>query len=207
MASGASRGSPSYGRRSSDQSGAMPKASRREYLAPDDSISENAATGGPLSPPLTPIKSHDSAASLTTDVTPELVVYDFSKIDYELEQAKVLGKGLWSTVYLADGKLTAPRRISAAPLTPPASPDTKEMKLSVSSVFAVKMPARPEAVHVFRQEAVILSHLSRQSSAAQYIVPFLGLDMRPGCSSLVFEAVIGGSLENLNGRLQQVSKL
>nr|POE84695.1 camp-dependent protein kinase type 2 [Quercus suber] len=44
-----------------------------------------------------------------------------------------------------------------------------------------------------------------QPEASQYIVPFLGQDSRN--SALLFDAVIGGSLENLNGRLKQMTEL
>lgn len=45
----------------------------------------------------------------------------------------------------------------------------------------------------------------RSSISSQFIVPFYGLDERNG--SLVFEAVLGGSLENLNSRLKQMTEV
>lgn len=55
------------------------------------------------------------------------------------------------------------------------------------------------------QEAKVLAHLQRRSISSQFIVPFYGLDERNG--SLIFEALIGGSLENLNSRLKQMTEV
>ncbi|EMC92132.1 hypothetical protein BAUCODRAFT_53461, partial [Baudoinia panamericana UAMH 10762] len=58
---------------------------------------------------------------------------------------------------------------------------------------------------VFVQEAKVLTHLMQHPSAIQYIVRFYGLDERN--SALVFEAVLGGSLENLSSRLRQMTEV
>ncbi|KAK3068249.1 hypothetical protein LTR53_014341 [Teratosphaeriaceae sp. CCFEE 6253] len=177
LVSGVSRGSTAHARRVGEQIGGMPTTARSQtHVAGEVPVTGSLSpptTVAPISPPLTPIKSHDSASSGASDSAVELITYDFSRIDYELEQAKILGQGLWSTVLLADGAVVSPRQ--AAPLTPPTSPG-KPHQAGPSSLFAVKMPARPDAVEVFRQEAKVLSRLIR--------LP-----------------VIGGSMENLKSRL------
>lgn len=55
------------------------------------------------------------------------------------------------------------------------------------------------------QEAKVLAHLQRREVSNQFIVPFYGLDERNG--SLVFQALIGGSLDNLNSRLKQMTEV
>ncbi|KAK3070102.1 hypothetical protein LTR53_011044 [Teratosphaeriaceae sp. CCFEE 6253] len=196
LVSGVSRGSTAHARRVGEQIGGMPTTARSQtHVAGGIPVTGSLSPptiAAPISPPLTPIKSHDSASSGASDSAVELITYDFSRIDYELEQAKILGQGLWSTVLLADGAVMSPRQANTAPLTPPTSPG-KPHQAGLSSLFAVKVPARADAVEVFRQEAKVLSRLTRLP------VPFHGLDER--CSSLVFDAVIGGSLENLNSRL------
>ncbi|KAI5359660.1 Putative serine/threonine-protein kinase, active [Septoria linicola] len=151
--------------------------------------------------PVTPLTNLSSARTSIESPGPAILPFDFSKIDYELERAKVLGEGLWSTVYLAEQKASKapsspslPRRLFRKPRAP-----------SAPLLFAVKTPARQDAKEVFLQEARILSHLQRRSSSRMYIVPFYGLDDR--CDSLVFEAVIGGSLDDLCSRLRQMTEV
>lgn len=90
-------------------------------------------------------------------------------------------------------------------LTPPATPRRHVSLASSAAVFAVKMPSRKDAVVVLGHEARMLSHLGHFLGAAQYIVPFFGLDRRN--EALVFEAVIGGSLADLCNRLQHMTEL
>ncbi|KXS94740.1 hypothetical protein AC578_11169 [Pseudocercospora eumusae] len=159
----------------------------------DDDASDLASLVGFPETPLTSLSSQRS--SLEVD-GPEVMAYDFSKIDYELERAKVLGQGLWSTVFLAEQKTTAGNSIVLA------SPRHRRKSRTSSSplLFAVKTRARQDAKAVFHQEARVLSHLQRRSVSSLYVVPFYGLDARN--ESLVFEAVIGGSLEDLTSRLR-----
>lgn len=55
------------------------------------------------------------------------------------------------------------------------------------------------------QEAKVLTYLQRRPISSQYIVSFYGLDERNG--SLIFEALIGGSLDSLNSRLKQMTEV
>lgn len=72
------------------------------------------------------------------------------------------------------------------------------------SLYAIKVPARPDAMIVFNQEARMLTKLQQSRDASEHIVPFYGLDLRS--SSLVFEGVVGGSLENLVSRLRVMTE-
>ncbi|KAK3678961.1 hypothetical protein LTR78_001414 [Recurvomyces mirabilis] len=211
LASGVSRANPRYARRASEQPAEAQRPGQKSHRAPD-SIPENTALDVPgaygvFSPPLTPIQSRnscDSSKSSDSETANQIAEYDFSKLDYELDRAKVIGTGLWSTVYLADGKASPRLATGRSPPSPPTTPDTKR-HLGPSSLFAVKTPARADAKDVFRQEAKVLTHLVEDLSASQFIVPFRGLDTR-NCA-LVFDAVIGGSLETLNSRLQQMTEI
>ena len=163
------------------------------------------ATGtGILSPPVTPLEGHPDAETDNLEPLPETIEYDFAKIDYELERARIIGKGLWSTVLLSDAKCSTPDLSLSNLPTPPSSPPKRHYALP-SSLFAVKLPARADAKDVFRQEAKVLTYLMHQSGATQYIVAFHGLDCRN--AALVFEAVLGGSLESLNSRLKQMTEV
>ncbi|KAK5108337.1 hypothetical protein LTR62_008433 [Meristemomyces frigidus] len=211
LPSGVSRRGARYTRRASEQpSDTLPISSRSHRAAesiPEIASLEVPGTSGVLSPPLTPIKSHDALNGIGSPLCEpaiQTMQYDFSRLDYELDRAKVIGTGLWSTVYLADGKNSPPRVDENAPPSPPMSPHQKRV-IGPSSLYAVKVPARADAKEVFQQEAKILSHLMLDVDAAHYVVPFRGFDSRN--SSLVFDAVIGGSLENLNGRLQQMTEV
>ncbi|KAK4539430.1 hypothetical protein LTR36_010951 [Oleoguttula mirabilis] len=164
---------------------------------PEEAQLEMPVPGIVLSPPITPVNS----PSHQTPQSMEVKAYDFGKLDYELERARLLGKGLWSVVLLADAKYPACER---NPSTPPTSPQ-RMRQTAPSGVFAVKTPARADAKDVFHQEAMVLTHLMRKAGATQYIVAFHGMDPR-NCA-LIFEAVIGGSLENLNARLRQMTEV
>jgi serine/threonine protein kinase len=172
--------------------------------ASQDSIPEDEllSPSNVLSPPMTPDKGRSSLSSDEGEYSSDIMAYDFSKLDYELERARVIGQGLWSTVFLADAKQGG--QATGNLPTPPSTP-LKRYLAGPSSVFAVKTPARRDAKDVFRQEAKVLTHLMRQPCATQHIVTFHGLDARN--SALVFEAVLGGSLENLNGRLRQMTEV
>ncbi|KAF2215601.1 hypothetical protein CERZMDRAFT_94004 [Cercospora zeae-maydis SCOH1-5] len=164
----------------------------------DTTLSDISTVAGSLETPLTNLSS--ARTSLESSL-PALIPFDFTKLDYELARATLLGEGLWSKVYLAEQKFTKP----------PSSPSLsrklfrKPRAPSAPLLFAVKTPARPDAKDVFLQEARVLSRLQRRSSAQMYIVPFYGLDER--CDALVFEAVIGGSLDDLSSRLRQMTEV
>lgn len=131
------------------------------------------------------------------------LLFDFSHIDYELQRARCIGKGLWSTVYLAHPASKSPQR---GPVESPTTASTFQQPDVLSySLFAIKLPARPDAKDIFSQEARTLTRLQQSANARQYIVAFYGLDVRN--SSLVFEGVIGGSLEDLSKRLKVMTEL
>lgn len=154
--------------------------------------------------PLTGLSSERS--SLDTD-GPEFDSYDFSRIDYELERAKVLGHGVWSTVYMAEQKPVQTSRSGLSLLSPPKSPriSRKARAASTPRLFAIKLPLRPDAKEIFYQEARVLTHLQRRSTCSLHVIPFYGLDARN--DSLVFEAVIGGSLEDMTSRMKQMTEV
>ena len=131
-------------------------------------------------------------------------MYDFTRIDYELDRARSVGRGLWSSVYFAQPVVKSPRQTRADDSTPPSTPQHGIAK-SPCRLYAVKVPARPDAEGIFSQEARILTGLQRAQDASQYIVPFYGLDSRN--PSLIFEGVIGGSLESLVSRLKVMTEL
>lgn len=168
---------------------------------PEETYVAGSMSAGMISPPMTPVKGLSGLNQQNTMPAPEAIAYDFTKLDYELERARLLGKGLWSIVFLADAKY--PAREQDLP-TPPTSPQ-RTKQTAPSSVFAVKTPAREDAKGIFRQEGKVLTHLMRRPGATQHIVAFHGLDLR-NCA-LVFEAVIGGSIENLNSRLKQMTEV
>lgn len=165
-----------------------------------DTVASDASTfAESLGSPLTSL----SSARTSLEASPSSMIhFDFSKIDYELERAKVLGEGLWSTVYLAEQKSSS--KTASSPSLP-RKLFRKPRTISAPLLFAVKTPSRQDAKDVFLQEARILSRLQRRSSSHTYIVPFYGLDTRN--DSLVFEAVIGGSLEHLCNRLKQMTEV
>lgn len=173
------------------------EASPRSY--PDDDLTDISDVASLSACPETPLTSLSSQRnSLDVGGPDEVAVFDFSRIDYELERAKVLGQGLWSTVYLAEQKAAPAGDYSILASSPRSS--RKSRTSSNPLLFAVKTPARQDAKEVFHQEARVLTNLQRRSAASLYVVPFYGLDERN--ESLVFDAVIGGSLEDLTSRLR-----
>lgn len=153
------------------------------------------------SPPASPTTDEDDQMDL--DEEPHGVTsYDFSRIDCEMDRAKAIGTGLWSQVYWAQPIVRSPT-FARMPLTPPTTPQKRTAP--PCSLFAVKSPARKDAVDVFHHEARMLTAIQRSGDAHRYIVPFYGLD--PRNSSLIFEAVLGGSLENQVARLKVMTEL
>lgn len=156
-----------------------------------------------LTPPSTPEKSRISEETCTESL-PEILDYDFSQLDYELDRAKILGSGLWSDVFLAEPIVPQQNRPSPTLLTPPVTPQ-KVPQSSRPNLFAVKFPTRPDSVQVFSQEAKILTHIHRHPSADFYIVPFHGLDARN--NALVFSALQSGSLQDVINRLSHMTEV
>lgn len=114
----------------------------------DDSASDITAFSNLSASPATPSTSLPSARNSLEMSNPEVLVYDYSKVDYELEQATFLGKGLWSNVYLAEQKSTP----SIAPNESPISPTrSRRQPRSSSALFAVKVPARKDSGAIFRK--------------------------------------------------------
>ena len=157
-----------------------------------------------LTPPTTPEKAGTPVQNLP-ETAPEILDYDFSKLDYELDRAKLLGSGLWSDVYLAEP--TSPQSSQTSPdtlLTPPATPQ-KVSQPSRALTYAVKMPIRRDANEVFQQEAKTLTHIHRHTASESFVVPFHGLD--PRNSALVFTALQSGSLHDLSNRMSRMTEL
>ena len=157
-----------------------------------------------LTPPVTPIRGQKVKSLSDATAEASILSYDFLRIDYELDRARAIGRGLWSSVYLAQPMLKSPNQPAHVPLSPPTSPE-RERLAPPCSLFAVKTPARPDSRAVFSQEARVLTRLQLRAGCNQYVVPFHGLD--PRNSSLVFEAVIGGSLGNLTSRLKVMTEV
>jgi hypothetical protein len=158
-----------------------------------------------LTPPATPGKAHFLDDHHSSETAPAFLDYDFSKLDYELDRAKLLGSGLWSDVYLAEP--TAPQTCRPSPttlLTPPATPQ-KTPQSVLPSLYAVKLPTRPDALDVFRQEAKVLTHIHRHTSSEAYVVPFHGFD--PRNSALVFAALQSGTLHDVTCRMSQMTEV
>jgi serine/threonine protein kinase len=156
-------------------------------------------------PPTTPDESETPVQlQLPPETAPEILEYDFSKLDYELDRAKLLGSGLWGDVYLAEP--TSPQSSQTSPtlLTPPATPQ-KVSQPSRALTYAVKLPIRSDAHQVFQQEAKILTRIHHHKSSESFIVPFHGLD--PRNSALVFTALQSGSLTDLSNRMSQMTEL
>jgi serine/threonine protein kinase len=162
--------------------------------------------GNVLTPPMTPQRGHaqqEASSPSEQSHDPEILPFDFSRLDYELDRARAIGEGLWSCVYLAQPVVKSPTQPKLT-LTPPATPQSSDRN-PPCSVFAVKAASRPDARPVFQQEGRTLTLLQRTTACQQHIVPFYGLDERNDC--LVFEGVLGGSLDSLNQRLKVVTEL
>ena len=136
-------------------------------------------------PPVTPMSQINIAQD---DNQFDVLSYDFSKIDYEINRAKKLGEGLWSRVYVAQIKYLSPGLKTSKGHTPPATPDASSSE-HACSVFAVKVAKSARAKKVFHQEAKILTKLQQFDGAHQYVVPFYGLDERETVPRLLFEGI------------------
>lgn len=137
-------------------------------------------------------------------VCSDLMLYDFSRIDYELDRARSIGTGLWSTVFFAQPVLQSTRQ-TVSKISNPSPTSWKRSNSPPCSLYAVKVAVRPDAKAIFEQEARILTTLQRSEDSGSFLVPFYGLDGRH--SALVFEGVVGGSLESLVTRLKTMTEL
>jgi hypothetical protein len=123
-------------------------------------------------------------------------------------ERKLLGKGLWSDVYLVHASLpsSSPSKpVSQTPdipsdkLPPTPRASLESLKIGTSkneegkaSTYALKIPASRSAKAVLESEALILSNIARYPDYSSHIVPFFGQDARNG--ALVMRAM-DGSLE------------
>lgn len=157
-----------------------------------------------LTPPTTPSRSA-KVDELThhTSLDSAIGSYGFSSaaqtadafsLDFEISRGQLLGTGVWSKVYKITSPNTQPSHQASGSLTPPTTPQ-RPHAIHLPRALAVKTAVRPDAVSVFETEAQVLTHLQQHSSAAQFIVPFLGFSTRN--SALVFQCAEQGSLEKL----------
>lgn len=163
--------------------------------------------GQPLSPPMTPQKDvlgGENDVQAATEEDPDILPYDFSRIDYELDRARAIGQGLWSTVYYAQPVVKTSSQPQQDVPSPPLSPQWT-VELPSVSLYAIKIASRADAKHVFLREARTLTKIQRHSHADDHVVRFMGLDERVGW--LVFEGVVGGSLDSLPRRLKVMTEL
>lgn len=88
-----------------------------------------------------------------------------------------LGRGAWSTVYMAE----TCELIETPQPTPPSSP------ASDNRIFAVKSPHRGDAPLVLHAEALALTRISLTLGSEDYVVPFHGYV--PSSNSIVMSAI------------------
>ncbi|KAL9088018.1 MAG: hypothetical protein Q9165_006359 [Trypethelium subeluteriae] len=140
---------------------------------------------------LSPSSTKDSRPS--TEVLPRspqvssVKVFDISSSTYNLENAQIVGSGLWSTVYITESYPSVGNPI--ADLTPPSTPQRLSFDSAVAKprIIAVKVPARSDAKSVLMAEAHILSYIAADPSSEAYVVQFHGLDERNG--AIIMDAI------------------
>ena len=148
-------------------------------------LSDTGDVNEQLTPPATPLNDVHPRGSETESIDSELEPTtarrnaELFTFDGTLELAGEIGRGAWSTVVAAHDK-PARATISQQPLTPPASP---AYSLKTKNCYAVKLPSHNLALPIIRNEALILSHLTKYPQSASHIVRFHGLD--PATSSIV----------------------
>ena len=120
---------------------------------------------------------------------------------YSLENAQVLGSGLWSTVYLVTESHGTSK--PNTDLTPPTTPQRLSFDLAVANpkLYAAKVPSRGDARDVLSAEGSILSYLMADPTSQTYIVRFHGLDERNG--ALIMDAIP----QTLEGLMESLEKL
>ncbi|KAF1951586.1 kinase-like protein [Byssothecium circinans] len=121
----------------------------------------------------------------------ELIIFPYQATDYKITTTdakgtkKVLGSGLWSDVYHATPTLPLPLP-TPSNASPPITPHSRSSSLTSASLpslppaYAIKTPSSAAAAKVLREEARILSYLTRFPGSENYIVPFYGHDPRSG---------------------------
>ena len=155
----------------------------------------------------TAINDTSSAPSLyrpRSDTDPYTFL-DIDSMSLDIENAPLLGRGLWSNVYKWSPFVPLPlpplfstamnNGISEAN-TPPSTPQSAPGFPAPSS-FAIKVATRPDALAVFESEARINHHLQAASrlEAEKYIIPFHGFS--PRSKALVFALANAGTLGDL----------
>ena len=161
-------------------------------------------TNQPLTPPSTPPKPENTRASASADgieailpieanvgVKPsEMPKFSASQASqqeilrpesalkaytarYQLHEE--LGRGAWSTVYLAVENAGPLKPQTNLPPTPPTSPTTGTTAPS-KKVLAVKKPTSRQAHKILEKEAKILTYIHSHADASTYLVLFHGFD-------------------------------
>jgi len=125
-------------------------------------------------------------------------------IEVNIDNAEVIGTGLWSKVYRVSTAPSSPVRLPlTAMLTPPSTPEKSHLP-SLRKVYAVKVAIQAEAVDIFANEARILAHLQESASARDYVVPCHGFALSD--TALVLDYATEGTLEGLTTRLNGLDK-
>lgn len=106
--------------------------------------------------------------ALGSDAAPKLYTEK-----YQLQEE--LGRGAWSTVYLAIENVEPLKPRTNLPLTPPTSPTTGATASS-KKVLAVKKPSSRQAHKILEKEAKILTYLTSHADASTHLVLFHGFD-------------------------------
>jgi serine/threonine protein kinase len=123
----------------------------------------------------------------------EVLKYDFSRIDYELDRTRSIDTGAWSTVYFAKPVAHSTKPAGPSTSSPPGTPSGRSID-PACSLYVVKMTKGAGAKKVFGHEVKILTKLQQSEDSHEYIVPFYGVDERN--SALVFEGVGRGPPED-----------
>ena len=150
-------------------------------------------------PPLTPISPADatgasfsrpgSSATNTQHDTNSIIDHqrpEIKEFDCDLELSRdehgnpvEFGRGAWSIVYSASSRVVS--LAASGRNSPPPSPEKS------ITVYAVKLPLRPDARVLLTEEAKFLTHLSKVRGYKSYVVPFHGYI--PAENTLVMAAV------------------
>ena len=149
-------------------------------------------SGGEITPPATPLKAADPDVRDT-----ELNEFETGSkgglltFDGTLELGEEIGRGAWSRVFAAREKASRAIISPQKPLTPPASPGSA---LAATKCYAAKVPSHNWAFTVVKNEAFILSKLTRSPHSSSHIVRFYGFDH---CSNSIVLSRCAETLLNL----------
>ncbi|KAF2634186.1 kinase-like protein, partial [Massarina eburnea CBS 473.64] len=123
----------------------------------------------------------------------EVITFPYQVTDYAITTTnhkgskKLLGSGVWSDVYHATPALPNPssRPGPVTEASPPVTPHSRSSSTSTTAslpaiprAYAIKTPSSAAAHKVLREEARILSYLSRMPGNEKHMVPFYGQDPR-----------------------------